>query len=466
MSEVDKNTDIHLLLKNHILSGNLKEVDNIIQIIIDFKFDNMTKKQFINFIELVSIYIGQQIRMQYYSIDGIAYICRKLNILKTQVMAKEFVEDNYINILKILKQLKINKNIDLSNQIVEILCLLFMIEEIDEICIDYIDFIIENDLMEKRFNLSDKNRFNYIYILAYYNKDDEFLTKYNLKNLFIDNDECLDLYKEYKNINDINYKDIKSIIDNIENKDINIYRFIKDKLIKKSREKLDEIIKNNFDQINESDDYLVLNNFIEDEIQVANNLRELDDNKMHCILDYAALIKVKAKVPCYRNPSFTILYQYEIQDVLLCKRCNMMYIQKSDLKYIKYKYKSSYGINIYIKTSEVEKKTKNIDVELNRNQIKSKKINNKSMSKIVVNDNDIASNLNEKSHIKQLGYTTKLSKNERWNILRNKAVPKLGIHKVYSHIEFLIRLNKNKGKNFDNALKIWKEDLDMLNKLK
>lgn len=466
MLEVDKNTNIYLLLKNHILSGNLKEVDNIIQIIIDFKFDNMTKNQFINFIELISIYIEQQIKIQYYSIDGVAYICRKLNILKTQVMAKDFVEDNYMDILKILKQIKLNNNIDLSNQIVEILCLFFMIEDIDEICIDYIDFIIENDLMEKRLNLSDKNRFNYIYILAYYNKDDEFLTKYNLKNLFIDNDECLDLYKEYKKIDDMNYKDIKSIIDNIENKDINIYRFVKDKLIKKSREKLDEILENNFDQINESNNYLVSDNFIEDEIQVANNLSEIDDNKIHCILDDTVLIKVKVKIPCYRNPSFSILYQYEIQDVLLCKKCNVMYIQKSDLKYIKYKYKSSHGINIYIKISEVEKKTKNIDVELNRKEIKLKKVNNKSTGKVVVNDTDIVSNLNEKSHIKQLGYTTKLSKNERWNILRNKAIPKLGIHKVCSHIEFLIRLNKNKGKNFDNALKIWKEDLEMLKNLK
>lgn len=459
-----KYSDTNELLKQTILNSNLKEVDNIIQTIIDFKFNDMSKNEFINFMELISLYIEKQIEMKNYNIDGISYICRQLNKLKTQVMAKNFVEDNYIDIIKILKEIKLNSNLDLSNQIVEILCLFFMIEDIDEICIDYIDFIIENNLMENRFNLSDKNKFNYIYILAYYNKDDEFLTKYTLKDIFIDNDECLDLYKEYKKIDDVYDGDIESVIDNIENKDSNIYEFVKSKLIKKSREKLNNKLEKKSNLNNDNDENLVLDTSKEEMI-VANKLIELDVNKIHCKLDNTELEKVKAKIPCYRNPSFTILYQYETQDILICKKCNSLYIYKSDLKYLKYKYKNIAGINIYIKINEVETVKKNIDKRLNEKQ-KNINSNNKNINKPLINHTDTVTSLNEKSHIKQLGYTTKLSKNERWNILRNKAVPKLGIHKVCSHIEFLIRLNKNKGKNFDNALKIWREDLDMLKKLK
>lgn len=73
-------------------------------------------------------------------------------------------------------------------------------------------------------------------------------------------------------------------------------------------------------------------------------------------------------------------------------------------------------------------------------------------------------NLNTESDIKKLGYSTALSREERWKILKNKAIPKLGKNKVIGHIKFLIKMNKSR-KVMENAVNEWVYDLDRLYRL-
>lgn len=73
-------------------------------------------------------------------------------------------------------------------------------------------------------------------------------------------------------------------------------------------------------------------------------------------------------------------------------------------------------------------------------------------------------NLNAESEIKKMGYSTSLTREERWNILKNKAVPKLGKAKVMGHISFLIKMNRNRS-IMANAVNEWKYDLEKLAKL-
>ena len=72
--------------------------------------------------------------------------------------------------------------------------------------------------------------------------------------------------------------------------------------------------------------------------------------------------------------------------------------------------------------------------------------------------------LNAESEIKKRGYSTSLSRGERWNILKNKVVPKLGKAKVIGHIRFLIKMNKSRSIMF-NAVSEWEYDLERLIKL-
>ena len=81
------------------------------------------------------------------------------------------------------------------------------------------------------------------------------------------------------------------------------------------------------------------------------------------------------------------------------------------------------------------------------------------------NQNELDSNkLNPESEIKKMGYSTSLTREERWNILKNKAVPKLGKAKVIGHIRFLIKMNKSRSVMF-NAVSEWEYDLERLIKL-
>lgn len=81
------------------------------------------------------------------------------------------------------------------------------------------------------------------------------------------------------------------------------------------------------------------------------------------------------------------------------------------------------------------------------------------------NQNELDSNkLNPESEIKKMGYSTSLTREERWNILKNKAVPKLGKAKVIGHISFLVKMNKGR-KIMANAVNEWIYDLERLERL-
>lgn len=69
--------------------------------------------------------------------------------------------------------------------------------------------------------------------------------------------------------------------------------------------------------------------------------------------------------------------------------------------------------------------------------------------------------LNEKSPLKVLGYDTTKSKEERWRILTQQAIPKLGKAKVVWYINFFIKLHRSKP-TMASAIKEWEYDLRRL----
>lgn len=73
-------------------------------------------------------------------------------------------------------------------------------------------------------------------------------------------------------------------------------------------------------------------------------------------------------------------------------------------------------------------------------------------------ENEVEYNLNEESELKKLGYTVSLGREQRWNLLKNKAIPKLGKKKIESHLRWLIKMNKGR-KNRVNAVTEWEYDL-------
>ncbi|HFF9300594.1 MAG: hypothetical protein E6108_02800 [Clostridium perfringens] len=72
--------------------------------------------------------------------------------------------------------------------------------------------------------------------------------------------------------------------------------------------------------------------------------------------------------------------------------------------------------------------------------------------------------LSDESELKKLGYSTTLSESEHWNILINKAVPKLGSRKVVWYLRMFIKINKYR-KDRLNAVQKWEKDLEKILKV-
>lgn len=72
--------------------------------------------------------------------------------------------------------------------------------------------------------------------------------------------------------------------------------------------------------------------------------------------------------------------------------------------------------------------------------------------------------LSDESELKKLGYSTTLSESERWNILINKAVPKLGSRKVVWYLRMFIKINKYR-KDRLNVVQKWEKDLEKILKV-
>lgn len=77
-----------------------------------------------------------------------------------------------------------------------------------------------------------------------------------------------------------------------------------------------------------------------------------------------------------------------------------------------------------------------------------------------MNDN----NLNDQSALRKLGYSTSITREERWQILVNKAIPILGIYKTKSFIKWLINIKQaDTTKDNSRAIGEWEYDLSRLN---
>ena len=66
--------------------------------------------------------------------------------------------------------------------------------------------------------------------------------------------------------------------------------------------------------------------------------------------------------------------------------------------------------------------------------------------------------LNQQSPLRKMGYTTSKSREKRWEILTNQAIPVLGKAKVKQYIAMFIRLHGN-NVNMENTIREWEYDL-------
>lgn len=164
-------------------------------------------------------------------------------------------------------------------------------------------------------------------------------------------------------------------------------------------------------------------------------------NNVHCIestivcpIHRTGLINKKAAVALSNGQGFGIVR------VMHCPKCHKAYLKKEDINYIHdqmrpHKLKITYGELEEIITAQGKSNTK-----------QGQNTNN---------------NFQQSSELSNLGYSVTKSKEERWRILQNQAIPKLGKKKVIAHIEWLIKYNKN-NVHRERAIGEWSYDLRRL----
>ena len=161
-------------------------------------------------------------------------------------------------------------------------------------------------------------------------------------------------------------------------------------------------------------------------------------------------------------------YQYYIAEVPYCPKCTNAYLSPKDIMEISQKAghkqltKIAYEKKSDIVEKEIDRKHYYYIVAKNNNAVffSSKKSSSQENTQRI-------KNLNEHSFLNIMGYSIKLSDNDRHLILK-EAISAYGKRKVADHIAFLIktRAAQNNGSTkYSSALKIWQQDLNYISNL-
>lgn len=297
-------------------------------------------------------------------------------------------------------------------------------------------------------NLSLSKKIQLLFIAYLYNLDREFLRVYG-EGLDNRNNKAIELYYLIKS-------EAEKVANNKEY-DTCVGKFIiqnKDELILE-KDILDAIVEKNYKYFNEVE---VLY-FGED---ICSKHKQMLQGKKVFINSYNELNHEKV-IP--------ISARY-------CSECNKVFINNKKLEKInkahgKFKINTSNAEkeissgnskNKREENKNIENLNSNLIIEFNRADFIKAEKSVDSIKDSSINHQDFNSNnLNDESKLRKLGYSSSLTREERWGILTNRAIPVLGKKQIERHIEWLIKFNRNKS-SMENALHEWQYDLNKLRK--
>lgn len=434
--------NINEFLTNFIDYKQWDILDSTIIKIVDEKVENLTNQELILFLEFLKDYLKKQIEIESYSVKGIIYFINKINNLRWTKLIEDFIDDNYKDIEFIIGNID-HKYRDIP--IIEMLKVYFLLSK-DKLASNLIELIIYYNMLVNIDEIDLTSLLEMFLIFIYYEKDGalfnnlEELTR-SIINLGVPSIKIYKIYIEKKNkIVDIESKlnrigDLRKINDNI-NYDIKtkVYDRICSNLESIKREK--EEIEN---------------------IPVVGSLFRIKNKKKCCPYDETILQYKLCKINYYDSYDNSIEGNIEAR-VLYCSKCNKYFANHDIIKEIeKNNHMKEYRLNIKpIKNSKsaVVQKKPSYDYTVQG-----------SLTNVNTNSSYERSevNLNPKSDLAALGYSTQLSRKERWRILTEKAIPKIGVSRTIGHISWLIRLKKaDKLRDYSRAISEWEYDLKMI----
>lgn len=156
-----------------------------------------------------------------------------------------------------------------------------------------------------------------------------------------------------------------------------------------------------------------------------------------CKIHNRELVRKKVFIDMINSLNVTKVVPYSMY---ICDMCKTAYISEKELEDINEKYRP-YKLRLSNEKYNSIEKVENKDS---------------------VDVNEI--NLNKESPLKVMGYNTSVGREERWRILTQLAMPKLGKAQVISYLKYFINFHGKKA-NMKNAVYEWKYDLDRIYKV-
>ncbi|MBS5937606.1 hypothetical protein [Clostridium sp.] len=285
---------------------------------------------------------------------------------------------------------------------------------------------IINKKCELNKNLCNADLVNLLYISELLNLTDYFLKSYPEYSIYgkseVEDLKIFSIYRDYLNRNFSNLNYVLKIIE------INNFKLLDNNLRIKVNRLFSKKIKET--------------NIKKEIIQNKNNFKKFDEyyllqnNNFNCLYDKSKLINTKVKLARYNGVTGEIK-DYVATKAYLCTKCNTMYLIDAYIKEIN----TNYGNSIL------------------------KRIENKELEKTSINYVKEGTNfdLRSKSFLSEYGYSTTLSKETRYKILKNNIIPKIGIDKTIWMLGYLINHNGKSSKQ-KRALSEWKYDMNLLEK--
>lgn len=460
-------------------------IDEIIFNITDFKIDinseGLHASDVGRLFKIIEKFMKIQLESCKYSYEGIDYLLSKIIELGWIQLIREFIEKNFDKLESIVFNIK---EYDFEfRYLLNILKTYILMDDITKANSWITNILFNIDLENIALKLDEE--INFLFIVIAYHKDDEIIDKLpDGINLLKTDFTEIKIYHNYHDLlqkGDLSTQHINEFKEFYE-QSIKINDSIKDKILEKLVNNLQDMIK-----LKNENNKRITNKEISNNLEVVEKIVMIKMKEDKCPYDNSKLLNRKCKLNYYSNKKKKNVEGSIEMDLLYCPQCQRWYINQQIKNGINIK---SNKLNIATIDRNSKKKIANKSqdtIHLIPSRIHNSNNVEKEMGKVKdikgasyypsysgINSNEKKqwnneddNKLKDESDLRKLGYNTKLSKEERWNILRNKAIPILGKEKTMSHINFLIRFNKGKtDRDFSHAIDVWENDLKRLKQYK
>ncbi|MYL35571.1 hypothetical protein GLW05_18500 [Pontibacillus yanchengensis] len=338
----------------------------------------------------------------------------------------------------------------------------------EELQLIYNDLLIEWEFID--YDISEQQLSTILNIALIIGRDMELLDKMDSTLKYLEEPGTgLSLYQLYYDLNNgvIDYSTGKEKFDNIKNKTTVIANCEQHRLLSLLEHTLlkehSEIMDNTENKLKENKEEVT-----KQEVPSIKTVKKLPIKTKFHPKKNVPFEKVSVSLAIYKFKNSKNIHEYSQTYLLKSKGYQEYFITMKQLRKLK-RDKEGYWIEVVYLDENFNFDKKSMlnlkdSIEPQQNDKNFKWPTTEINEETSESENNI--DLNSKSALRDLGYRiTGLSRKERWDILANKAVPKLGLKRVANMIAYLVRGRKSMKdgiKRNRNSITEWEYDLQKL----